>query len=84
MDVVPAYEIFIPNPLTRKYIRKGRYTEATLEMHKPAMRELGCVTYVDSLYKLITEEWIDYHVGLEHSGDQAEKLKARLKGIDMS
>lgn len=83
VDVVPAYEIFIPNPLTRRYIREMRYTEAVSEMDKPAMKELGCVTYVDSLYKLVTEEWVDFHTALEHAGDKAEKLKARLKGIDM-
>jgi len=83
VDVVPAYEIFIPNPLTRRYIREMRYAEAIAEMEKPAMKEFGCVTYVDSLYKLVTEEWVDYHVALENAGDRAEKLKARLKGIDM-
>jgi len=83
VDVVPAYEIFMPNPLTRRYIRERRYVEAVAEMEKPAMKEIGCVTYVDSLHKLVTEEWIDYHTALEHAGDRAEKLKARLKGIDM-
>ncbi|NLE58790.1 MAG: Flp pilus assembly complex ATPase component TadA, partial [Planctomycetes bacterium] len=83
IDVVPAYEIFRPNQLTRRYIRERRYTEAVAEMEKQAMKEIGCVTYVDSLHRLVTEEWIDYHTALEHSGDQAEKLKARLKGIDM-
>jgi len=83
VDVIPAYEIFIPNPLTRRYIREMRYQEAVAEMEKPAMKELGCVTYVDSLYKLVTEEWIKYDVALENAGDKAEKLKARLKGIDM-
>ncbi len=83
VDVVPAYEIFIPNPLTRRYIRETRYTEAIAEMEKPAMKEIGCITYVDSLHKLVTEEWVDYRVALENAGDRAEKLKARLKGIDM-
>lgn len=83
IDVVPAYEIFRPNPLTRRYIRERRYVEAVSEMEKPAMKEIGCVTYVDSLYKLVTEEWVDYHVALDNAGDAAEKLKARLKGIDM-
>lgn len=82
-DVVPAYEIFIPNPLTRRYIRERRYQDAVAEMEKPAMKELGCVTYVDSLYKLVTEEWIDYHTALEHAGDKAEKLKGRMIGIDI-
>ncbi len=83
IDVVPAYEIFMPNPLTRRYIREMRYPEAVAEMDKPAMKEIGCVTYVDSLYKLVTEEWIKYDVALDNAGDKAEKLKARLKGIDM-
>ncbi len=83
IGVVPAYEIFIPNPLTRRYIRERRYVEAVEEMEKPAMKELGCVTYVDSLYQLIMDEWIDYHVGIEHCGDKAEKLKARLSGISL-
>jgi twitching motility protein PilT len=83
IDVVPAYEIFIPNPLTRRYIRERRYQEAVAEMEKPAMKELGCVTYVDSLHYLVSEEWVDYHVALDNAGDKAEKLKSRLKGIDM-
>lgn len=83
IDVVPAYEIFIPNPLTRRYLREMRHPEAIAEMDKPAMKELGCVTYVDSIYKLVTEEWVDYNTALEQAGDRAEKLKARLKGIDM-
>lgn len=83
IDVIPAYEIFMPNPLTRRYIRELRYQEACAEMDKPAMKELGCVTYVDSLYKLVNEEWIKYDVALENAGDKAEKLKAKLKGIDM-
>jgi pilus retraction protein PilT len=81
IDVVPAYEIFMPNPLTRRYIREMRYNNAVAEMDKPAMKELGCVTYVDSLYKLVTEEWVEYQMALEHAGDKAEKLKSRLKGI---
>jgi Tfp pilus assembly ATPase PilU len=52
-------------------------------MEKPAMKELGCVTYIDSLYKLVTEEWIDYHTALEHAGDKAEKLKGRMIGIEI-
>jgi len=82
-DVVPAYEIFIPNPLTRRYIRERRYQDAVAEMEKPAMKELGCVTYIDSLYRLVTEEWIDYHTALEHAGDKAEKLKGRMIGIEI-
>jgi len=81
IDIVPAYEIFIPNPLTRRYIRELKYTEAVAEMEKPAMKDIGCVTYVDSLHKLVVEEWVDYSVALEQAGDQAERLKARLKGI---
>jgi twitching motility protein PilT len=83
VGVVPAYEIFVPNPLTRRYIREKRYTDAVSEMDKPAMKELGCVTYVDSLYQLVTEEWVDYHLALEQAGDKAEKLKSRLKGIEV-
>lgn len=83
IDVVPAYEIFIPNPLTRRYIRERRYIDAIAEMDKPAMKEIGCVTYVDSLHRLVTEEWVDFHLALEHAGDQAEKLKSRLKGIEL-
>jgi hypothetical protein len=41
------------------------------------------VTYVDSLYRLVSEEWVSYNVALEQAGDKAEKLKARMKGIDM-
>lgn len=84
IDIVPAYEIFIPNPLTRRYIRELKYTEAVAEMEKPAMKDIGCVTYVDSLHKLVVEEWVDYSMALEQAGDQAEKLKARLKGIAMT
>jgi twitching motility protein PilT len=83
IDVVPAYEIFMPNPLTRRYIRERRYQEAVSEMEKPAMKELGCVTYVDSLYELVINEWVDYHTALDNAGDKAEKLKSRTKGIEL-
>ncbi len=83
IDVVPAYEIFRPNPLTRRYIREMRYMDAIAEMDKPAMKEIGCVTYVDSLHMLVTEEWVTYQTALEQAGDHAEKLRARLKGIDL-
>lgn len=83
IDVVPAFEIFIPNPLTRRYIREGRYYDAIAEMEKPVMKEIGCVTYVDSLYTLVTEEWVDHHLALEHAGEHSEKLRARLKGIEL-
>jgi twitching motility protein PilT len=83
VDVVPAYEIFIPNPLTRRYIRETRYTEAVAEMEKPTMKEVGCVTYVDSLHKLVVEQWVDYQLALEHAGEHAERLKSRVKGIDV-
>jgi twitching motility protein PilT len=83
IDVVPAYEIFIPNPLTRRYIRETRYTDAAAEMDKPTMKDLGCVTYVDSLYKLVIEQWVDYQLALQHAGEHAERLKARVKGIDV-
>lgn len=83
VDVVPAYEIFIPNPLTRRYIREKRYQQAVAEMEKPVMKEAGCVTYVDSLFLLVTGDWVDYQLALEHAGDKAERLKARLLGIDI-
>jgi len=83
IDVVPAYEIFIPNPLTRRYIREMRYADAIEEMEKPSMKELGCVTYVDSLYKLVSEEWVDYQLALEHAGEHTEKLTSRVKGIEL-
>jgi hypothetical protein len=44
---------------------------------------LGCITYVDSLFKLVEEEWVDYRLALEHAGEHAEKLTARVKGIDL-
>lgn len=83
VNIIPAYEIFVPNNLTRRYIREKRYQDAIAEMEKPAMKEIGCVTYVDSLHKLVTEEYVEYHLALEHAGDKAEKLKARLIGIDL-
>lgn len=83
VNVIPAYEIFMPNPLTRRYIREQRFADAIDEMEKPSMKELGCVTYVDSLYKLVNEEWVDYHVALEYAGEHAEKLASRVKGIDL-
>ncbi len=83
IDVIPAYEVFVPNNLTRRYIRERRYQDAVAEMEKPSMKEIGCVTYVDSLHKLVTEELVEYHLALEHAGDKAEKLKARLIGIEL-
>jgi twitching motility protein PilT len=83
VDVVPAYEIFFPNSLTRRYIREMKYTAAVEEMEKPTMKELGCITYVDSLHRLVVEEWVDYQLALQHAGEHAEKLTARVKGIDL-
>lgn len=83
INIIPAYEIFVPNSLTRRYIREKRYQDAIAEMEKPAMKEIGCVTYVDSLYKLVLEEQVEYIVALEHAGDKAEKIKARLSGIEL-
>jgi len=84
ISVIPAYEIFMPNSLTRRYIREKRYANAIEEMEKPSMKEIGCVTYVDSLYKLVTEEWVDFQVALEHAGEHTEKLASRVKGIELN
>ncbi len=81
VDVVPAYSIFIPNPMTRRMIRELRYADAIAEMESPIMKNIGCVTYVDSLHKLVTDEWVDFHVALEHAGEHSEKLAARVRGI---
>jgi len=83
VDVVPAYEIFFPNSLTRRYIRELKYSDAVAEMEKPTMKEHGCVTYVDSLHRLVVEEWVDYQLALQHAGEHAEKLIARVKGFDL-
>ncbi|MFV2069486.1 MAG: hypothetical protein ACC645_21180, partial [Pirellulales bacterium] len=81
VDVVPAYEVFIPNSLTRRYIREMRYADAIAEMEKESMKQIGCVTYVDSLHKLVMEEWVDFQLALEHAGEHAERLTSRVKGI---
>ncbi len=60
-----------------------KYTAAVEEMEKPTMKELGCITYVDSLHRLVVEEWVDYQLALQHAGEHAEKLTARVKGIDL-
>ncbi|OHB76448.1 MAG: hypothetical protein A2W31_13460 [Planctomycetes bacterium RBG_16_64_10] len=83
VDVVPAYEIFFPNSLTRRYIREMRYADAVAEMEKQTMKELGCVTYVDSLHRLIIDEFVDYQIALQHAGEHAEKLKGRVKGFEV-
>ena len=81
IDIIPAYEIFMPNPLTRRYIREMKYTDAVAEMEKPAMKDLGCVTYVDSLYQLVVDEWVEYSTAMEQAGDQVERLKADRKSV---
>lgn len=82
VDVVPAYSIFIPNPMTRRLIREMRYADAIAEMDSPVMKNIGCVTYVDSLHKLVVDDWVDFHIALEHAGEHAEKLAARVRGIE--
>ena len=75
---VPAVEILLQSPPTRKYIMEGRENELN-EVIK-AGRESGMQTFLDSLVQLVQDQMIHPRTAQE-SAPSAEEVKMRLRGI---
>ncbi len=76
---VPAVEILLQSPVTRKYILDEREHELT-EVIKES-REMGMQTFTDSLVELVHKQYIHPRVAHE-AAMNPEELKMRLKGIE--
>lgn len=78
---LPSIEIMINTPIIRKLISEER--EADIPSAIRAGKSEGMQDFIDSLHKLIEEEYIDLKVGLEYAPN-VEELKMALKGIRSS
>lgn len=76
--LVPAVEIMLSTPATRKLIDEGRDIEiidVIREGHHDGMQD-----FVESLRQLVEKEWIEHSVAYE-AAPNPEELRMRLKGI---
>jgi len=76
---VPAVEILLQSPVTRKYILDEREHELTEVIRES--REMGMQTFTDSLVELVHKQYIHPRVAHE-AAMNPEELKMRLKGIE--
>lgn len=75
---VPAVEILINTPIVRKLISEQR--EADLPAAIRAGSGEGMIDFIESLRRLVEEEYIDLKKALEYAPN-VEELKMALKGI---
>jgi twitching motility protein PilT len=75
---VPAVEILLQSPPTRKYVLEGREHELN-EVIKNATRS-GMQTFTDSLVELVENEYIHPRVA-QSAALAPEEVKMRLRGI---
>ncbi len=75
---VPAVEVLLQSPPTRKLILEGREDE--LEKVIKDNREAGMRTYVDSLVELVETNYIHPRVA-QANAPSPEEIKMRLRGI---
>ncbi|MCD6174547.1 MAG: PilT/PilU family type 4a pilus ATPase [Planctomycetes bacterium] len=78
---LPALEIMINTPIIRKLISEER--EADIPAAIRAGQHEGMQDFIDSLHKLVEEEYIDLKVALKYAPN-VEELKMALKGIRSS
>ena len=78
VDLVPAAEVLLQHPTTRKYILEGRENE--LDEVIRDQREAGMQTFTDSLVELVNQEFIHPRVA-QGAANSPEEVKMRLKGI---
>jgi twitching motility protein PilT len=76
--VVPAIEILIANPITKKLISEER--EADLPSVIRSCQNEGMQDYTESLRKLVIDEWVDLKEALSVAPN-VDELKMALKGI---
>ncbi len=75
---VPAVEVLLQSPPTRKYILEGRETELN-EVIKGA-KNSGMQTFTDSLVELVEKQFIHPRTAQE-AAFSPEEVKMRLRGI---
>lgn len=75
---MPAVEILLQSPATRKYILENRETEMDQIIHKN--RDAGMQSFTDSLVYLVENNHIHPRVAQAHALNP-EELKMRLRGI---
>ncbi len=80
MARVPAVEILLQSPPTRKYILEGR--EVELEQVIKNSRDDGMQTFVDSLVDLCETNYIHPRVA-QANAPSPEEIKMRLRGISL-
>lgn len=78
---LPAIEIMINTPIIRKLISEER--EADIPAAIRSGQNEGMQDFIDSLHKLVEEEYIDLKVALKYAPN-VEELKMALKGIRSS
>ena len=79
VDMVPAVEILLQGPLTRRYILECREHELN-EVIKQN-RNAGMQTFTDSLVQLVEQEFVHPRVA-QSSANSPEEVKMRLRGIE--
>ncbi len=78
VDRVPAVDILLASPTTRKLIIEGRDVELPDLIR--ASEDRGMMSFTRSLYELIEAELIEPNVGYE-AAPVADELKMMMKGI---
>jgi twitching motility protein PilT len=75
---VPAVEILLQSPATRKYILDGR--EPELDEVIKNNRESGMQSFTDSLVQLVNDNYVHPKVA-QQSASSPDEVKMRLRGI---
>ncbi len=75
---VPAVEVLLQSPSTRKYILEGR--EHELDEVIKGEREAGMQTFTDSLVELVQKEYVHPKEAQSHAASP-EEVRMRLRGI---
>ena len=76
---VPAVEVLLQSPPTRKYILESR--EHELDEVIKEQRESGMQSFTDSLVELVNKELIHPKVA-QANANSPEEVKMRLRGIN--
>ncbi|MEE9212925.1 MAG: PilT/PilU family type 4a pilus ATPase [Phycisphaeraceae bacterium] len=78
IPLIPAVELLLQSPPTRKYILDGREHELSDVIKKN--REAGMRTFTDALVELVEKQYIHPKVA-QSAAINAEEVKMRLRGI---
>jgi len=78
---VPAIEILLQSPMSRKYVLESREHELADVIRQS--KQMGMQTFTDALVDMVQKQWIHPKVAQEVAPNPDE-LKMRLKGIGSS